>query len=283
MSFVALALCAAVAFGTADFLGGLASQRIPAAAVVLWSKLVAVAVLAPLAVLLGAVPEGSSLAWAVAAGIVGIAAATALYAALASGPMSLVAPLTACSALLPAGVALAGGETAGVLTLAGMLAALAGAVLVTRPAPGGSAAALTAAALALACAAAVLLGLWQTLVQQAAQVPGASALGITAVGSLAGVVVLALAAAGAGRRPPAIARRHLPQVAALGLVDATGLLAFAAASDGGPAAPVAVLGALYPLATLLLARLVLAERLRPAQLAGVASAMVGIALVSAGQ
>jgi drug/metabolite transporter (DMT)-like permease len=137
MSFVALALCAAVAFGTADFLGGLTSQRIPAAA---GGPVEQAGGRRRPGAARGAArrgPGGRGLAWAVAAGVVGIAAATALYAALASGPMSLVAPLTACSALLPAGVALAGGETAGLLTLAGMVAALAGAVLVTRPAPGG--------------------------------------------------------------------------------------------------------------------------------------------------
>jgi drug/metabolite transporter (DMT)-like permease len=291
VSFVALALVAAAAFGAADFLGGVASQGAPAAAVVLWSKLAALAVLVPVVVLLGDVPGGEVLAWSVAAGLVGIAAASALYAALAAGPMSLVAPLTACSALLPAGVALAGGETASALTAAGMLAALTGAVLVTRPAPGTGAAALTARGLAGAVLAAVLLGAWQTLVQQAAQVPGVSALAITAVGSLAGVLALAAAAlaaaaaspsAPAGRRALALPRRRRPQIVALGLLDAAGLAAFAAASAGGPAAPVAVLGALYPLATLVLARAVLDERLRSTQIAGVATALLGIALVSAG-
>jgi len=280
VSFVALALCAAAAFGAADFLGGLASQGSSAAAVVLWSKLAALTLLVPLVVLLRQVPDGAALAWAAGAGVVGIGAITALYAALATGPMSLVAPLSACSALVPAGVALAGGERAGVLTAAGMVAALVGAVLVARPAPDPRAPALTRRALGVALTAAGLLGAWQTLVQQAAQLSGGSALAIPAVGSLAGVIVLV--AVTAGRRPLAVPRQGWPPVIALGVLDAAGLALFAAATDGGPAAPVAVLAALYPVATLALARVVLAERLRRAQLTGVAFALAGIALVSAG-
>jgi drug/metabolite transporter (DMT)-like permease len=50
----------------------------------------------------------------------------------------------------------------------------------------------------------------------------------------------------------------------------------------GELSVVAVIGSLYPIGTVLLARVLLGERMRRIQLAGVLAAFVGVALVTAG-
>lgn len=281
MTVVVLALAAAAAWGTADFLGGRVTRDLAATTVVLVSKAAALVLLLPLAVGLDQLPSGDGLAWALVAGPIGIAAVSALYAALASGPMSLVAPVTACSALVPATIALLGGESVTALAAAGMLCAFGGAVLVSRPPTDPGAAGLDARSLGVALVAAGLLGGWTATVQQAALAADDAAFGITALGTLTGLLTLAaaLAVRGAFPRPT---RAHLGSVVGLGLLDAAGLALYAAATGPGDAAPVAILGSLYPVVTILLARALLAERMSGGQAFGVVVTFVGIGLLTAG-
>ena len=285
MLALALALAASAAWGSADFLGGRASRGLSALTVATFSKLAGATALAVVCVALGDLPTADGAGWAFAAGLVGAAALVALYRALALGPMSLVAPLTACGAVVPVLVALAQGEAPGAITGAGMVFAFAGAVVVSRP-PSPDAAVLTdsavpgmrRAAFWHSLAAATGIGLALTLLQQAVRAPDATALGVSLI---AAVVVLVAVTASRGRiaAPPAA---HLPAVIACGLLDVTANVLFAQATADGEAAVVAVLGSLYPLGTVLLARAWLGERLSRSQGAGVAAAMAGVALIAVG-
>jgi drug/metabolite transporter (DMT)-like permease len=77
-------------------------------------------------------------------------------------------------------------------------------------------------------------------------------------------------------------RVHLLPLAAIGLLDTGGNVFFAAASAHGIVSVVSVLASLYPVATVVLARLVLRERVQRSQELGVVLALAGVVLVSAG-
>jgi drug/metabolite transporter (DMT)-like permease len=259
MISMALALAASAAWGGADFLGGRAARGASALTVATFSKLMGAGVL------------------------------VALYRALAIGPMSLVAPLTACGGAVPVLVAFALGDVPGPVTGAGLAVAFAGALVVSRPAehdssappePGAVVPGLKRVALRYSLAAALGLGLALTCLQQAAHT-GSSSLGITLVAAVATITLLVTitVSRGAVVPPP---RALVPAVLACGLLDVTANVLFAQATAEGSAAVVAVLGSLYPLGTVLLARAWLGERLSRSQGAGVVAAMAGVALIAAG-
>jgi drug/metabolite transporter (DMT)-like permease len=279
---IALALAASVAWGSADFLGGHASRGANVLTVALFSKVAGVAGLAVACLVAGDLPDGGAAAWAVAAGVVGAGGLLELYRALALGPMSLVAPLTACGGAVPVVVAMALGDVPGLITAAGLACAFAGAVVVSRPAQADAGVpGMRRSALVHSLAAALGIGLTVTFVQRAAEEPGGSAIGIALVAAVVGTAVLL--AMTASRGPIALPPPTLvPAVAGCGLLDVTANVLLAQATAEGDAAVVAVLGSLYPLGTVLLARVMLAERLSRAQAGGVLAAMAGVALIAAG-
>jgi drug/metabolite transporter (DMT)-like permease len=83
------------------------------------------------------------------------------------------------------------------------------------------------------------------------------------------------------RRTGGVSTRDLPVLAVVGLADLTANALFATASSRGLVSVASVLGSLYPVMTVLLARVVLHERLRPVQVAGVGLSAVGVALIAA--
>lgn len=279
-----LALAASAAWGSADYLGGRASRGMSALGVAAFSKVAGATALLLVCLAASESPSAPEAAWALGAGLCGACALPALYRGLALGPMSLVAPLTACGGAVPVIVALVGGEPIAPLTGAGLAVAFAGAVVVSRPAdaeapvPG-----MRRAALGYAVAAALAIGLALTLLQQGAQARGDSALGMSLVAAVTTVGVLVAIGAVAGRGGfalPPIAL--LPAVIGCGVLDVSANVLFAQASADERAAVVAVLGSLYPLATVLLARALLGERLSATQGAGVVAAMAGVAAIAAG-
>jgi drug/metabolite transporter (DMT)-like permease len=280
-----LALAASAAWGSADFLGGRASRSVSALGVALFSKLTGASALLVACVVVADVPSGEEAAWALGSGLFGAGALLALYRALALGPMSLVAPLTACGGAVPVLVSFARGDVPGPLTGAGLAIAFAGALVVSRPAhPEAAVPGMQRVALAHSLAAALGIGLALTMLQQAAQAPGDSTLGLSLVAALTTVAVLGSIALsrGGAPRPVAVAAPLALTIAGCGMLDVTANVLFAQASADGQAAVVAVLGSLYPLATVLLARAWLGERLSAAQGAGVVAAMSGVAAITAG-
>jgi drug/metabolite transporter (DMT)-like permease len=248
-----------------------------------FSKLTGVGGLALVVIVAGALPGREAAAWSLGSGIAGAGALLALYRALALGPMSLVAPLTACGAVVPVIVALALGEVPGPVTGLGLAVAFAGALVVSRPADEGAAVpGMKAAALRAAVLAALGIGGALTFLQRAAEAPDGSALGVSLVAGLATVTVLLVLTFSRGRLVPP-PRGLLAAVMGAGVLDVSANVLFAAASADGNAAVVAVLGSLYPLGTVFLARAWLGERLSRDQGAGVLAALTGVALIAAGQ
>jgi len=273
---LALALGASVAWGASDFLGGLASRRMPLL-VVLFGAQTAGLVLALAAwALAGATLPSSGAAGAAGlAGLAELAGFACLYRGLAAGAMGMVAPLAALAAVLPVAAALAGGQSLSAPVATGAGLALAGSAAcavepgtgVWRPARGAL----------LGIGAAACFGVFFVGLGDAAATAGP---GAVLCGRVASVVVLAALLAVRGT-PAAAVRADMGRLAALGALDVAANLGYAAACEGGLRGGVAVLGSLYPLTTVLLARAVLRERLGAARRAGAAAVIAGVALISA--
>jgi drug/metabolite transporter (DMT)-like permease len=276
-----LGLGSGLGWGTADFFGGLLARRRPALTVVFWSQLSGGSIWGLVVLLTGQPFRAENLLWGMAAGLFAAGGLTVFYRAMALGTISIVAPVTACGASIPVLVSLARGEAPSPLALAGIGVAVLGIVLVSLPDRGQSRQPADARrALALALLAAVGFGTYFVLIDQGAA--AGPALPWTVVGTRVGSVPLLLAFALAIGRPPTWPGRAVLPIAAIGLLDISANGLFALASTLGNLAEVAVLGSLYPVATVLLARLVLGERLAGPQAAGVSLALVGVALIGAG-
>jgi drug/metabolite transporter (DMT)-like permease len=212
------------------------------------------------------------------AGVGGGAGLAAFYRALSLGTMSVVSPLVACGAVVPLAIAIATGERPSTLALCGAAAALGGAVLASveeRRADSPD----RARAVLLALVAAGALGLFVYFLGLGSREGDAlSTLVGARVGSLSFLVVTALAV----RAPLQIRRSSLAKVAALGLADVSANALFAIASGHGLLALVVVLGSLYPIVTVLLAHVVLGERLSRPQQLGIGIALAGVAAIAGG-
>jgi drug/metabolite transporter (DMT)-like permease len=277
---VALALAASACWGVADFLGGLQSRRLSALTVVLGVETAGLVIAALLVVVAGRpVPGAAEAAWAVAGGLAGVVGLTAFYRALAVGTMSIVAPISSTGVALPVLVGLAGGDRLSPPQGLGLACAVAGVLLASREQGEGSEArAAGRQAVFLALAAAVGFGTYFVASAKAAE---GGVLWTLLFARAAAVPVLAVAAA-ASRVPLVPSGRDALRLAGIGALDlgATGL--YALATTKGLLAVVAVLGALYPVATVLLARALLGERLSRVQDAGVMAALAGVALIASG-
>jgi drug/metabolite transporter (DMT)-like permease len=220
---------------------------------------------------------GRSFALGLLAGAGGGLGLAAFYRALSLGTMSVVSPVVACGAVVPFGISLATGERPALFALVGAVLALAGAVLASleeRRADSPE----RARAVVLAVFAAIVLGLFVYFLGLGSREGDAlSTLFGARVGSLTLLIVLATAQ----RAPLRVPRAWLPKVALVGLADVTANALFAFASSHGLLSLVSVLGSLYPIVTVILAYLILGERLTRAQRAGVAVAMAGVVAIAA--
>lgn len=272
-----LALLAAASWGTSDFVAGRVSQRVSPVAVVGWSHaLVALALSVMVAVGFRDVPTSASwLAWSMMAGIGGGAGLLCLYAALASAPMGVVAPISSLSAAIPVFAGIAVGERPTEWVWVGMGVALVGTILVSGPHVN---AAVSVRPILLAAAAALLLGSGLVGLGAAAQVSLIHTLWVMRVTSAVGYAGLALAHRSTG----GVTRGDLTVIGAIGAGDLLANAFFAAATAVGFLSVSAVLGSLYPVATIGLAWAVLKERLGAIQYLGVLMAMAGVALIAGG-
>jgi drug/metabolite transporter (DMT)-like permease len=274
---IALALGASLSWGLGDFLGGLTSRRVHVLTVLVLSQVAGLAAaLVWVAVSADGFPGWSATALAAAAGASGCLGIAALYRGMAIGAMGVVAPISALAAVFPFTVGVASGERPGALQVAGILLALAGVAVASRePRDQGGGA---VAGLGLALLAAVGFGFYFVLADRAADdsVPYAVA---TARGASLLVALMAVMVVGVTMRP---GRPLLPVIAVVGLCDVGANMLFSLATTRGFLSIVSVLAALYPVATVVLAALVLHERVARTQRLGVAGALVGAAMITAG-
>ncbi|GAA2319159.1 hypothetical protein GCM10009853_091550 [Glycomyces scopariae] len=276
MLALVLALGSSLAYGAADFLGGLGARRAHVLRTVMIAAPASLVVELLLWPVLGASFAPATLAWGAASGVASAAAFLLLYRTLAIGPMNVLSPVTALvSAMLPVAVGLLQGERLGAAGLAGLPLALAAVVLVSAG-PGVRSSRPSGTALALACGAGAAIALQLVFLHQA---PDDSGVGPLLVGrAVASALTLGAAAVLHSRLGPE--RPAYAMSVAAGALDSVANLLFLLAARGGDLAVVAVIVALYPAGTVLLARRFLGERLQRSQLLGLGAAAVAVALLA---
>ena len=278
MAAVLLALGASLSFGFADFYGGLSSRRAALVAVMAGAQVAGLAVIAVVvAVRAAPFPGAGILPWTVLAAFIGMAALACLYRGLAVGSMSVVAPIAATAAVIPVVVGAARGEAPAALQNAGIALALGGVLLASR-APGGATPRRFAQGAGLGILAALFIGVFLVVFDAAAEHdPYWASLLLRATSAL-----LLLTVALVTRPSFRLGGRLLGVIALVGVLDMAGNTLFAVASTKGLVGVVSVLSSLYPVVTVALARLLLAERMRRSQGVGVAAAFAGVGLIAVG-
>jgi drug/metabolite transporter (DMT)-like permease len=280
MLAIVLALASSAGWGSADFLGGLSAKRVPILAVAAVSQAVGLAftLLVVLAVRRG--PDDTAVLWIGAVGgLLGAAGLSALYQGLAVGQMGVVAPIAAMSGLVPIAVGLAvQGDRPEPVQVAGMALAIGGVILAARARDEAAPGRRVATGAGLGLLAALFLGTMVVALDAGGDRDPVWTVFMVRVSSVA--VLWAVVAA---RRPSFVTvRPNLATLVGAGVLDNLANLLFVLASARGLLSVVAVLGSLYPVVTVVLARVVLDERLARWQLAGVAAALAGVALISLG-
>ncbi len=275
MFAAALALAAAVSWGIGDFIGGLKSRGLAPIAVLVVAQPVGGTLLGIWVVTRGQGPPGPGVLWACLAACFGTIGLIAFYRGMAAGALSIVAPIAGAGAAIPVLWGLAHGDRPSAYQQLGFLATLAGILLASwerRPEAARLAAGVGWAALAL-----LAFGGYYVPMHAASR---GDFLWASFVFRLTSTSLVACA--WLLLRPRRARRADLPALAAIGVLDTGGNVFFAAASARGLVSVVSVLASLYPIATVLLARAVLHERVYRSQELGIALALTGIVLISAG-
>lgn len=271
----AFGLASALGWGSGDFCGGLAARRSAALLVVLVSELSGVAILIGLAFFLAEpVPRTMDLFWGGAAGIIGTMGLVSLYRGLATSPMGVVAPVSAVvTAIVPLmfGFLLEG--IPGTRQLLGFAIAIVAVWLISRPPQGGE---VRLHHLGLPVLAGLGFGVFLILIDHVSDRSIVWPLVSSRFSSLA--MLFLLVAFMRHREWPTL--RQLPLMILAGLCDVGGNTFYALAAQIGRLDTAAVLSSLYPAVTVVLARIVLKERLGSQQWIGVAIAMVAILLIA---
>ncbi|MFD7603009.1 EamA family transporter [Streptomyces mirabilis] len=271
-----LALGSSLAYGCADFLGGLGARKAHVLRTVMIAAPASLAVELLLWPFLGASFSAGALGWGAASGIASAAAFALLYRTLAIGPMNVLSPVTALvSAALPVAVGLLQGEHLGAGGLVGLPLALVAVILVSAGHGAGSARPSRTALLS-AFGAGGAIALQLVFLHQAPSDTGVAPL---IIGRAVSSAVI-LAAAGLMYRRLGSERPAYAMSTAAGVLDSMANLLFLLAARSGDLTVVAVITALYPAGTVLLARSVLAERIRRGQLVGLGTAAVAVSLLA---
>jgi len=276
MAAIAFALGASLTWGLADFFGPLKGRSLGALRVLFYVQLSGLATIAVAVAVRGKGPADWAALLAIPAAISGTLGLYAYYRGVAVGAMSIVAPIAGISAVIPVVVGIVSGDRPSAWQFAGMASALVGVFLASRE-PGRGRSRL-AAGVGLALLAALGFGGYFPPMHAAGNADfwWASLLFRTT----STMVILAVIAI---RRPSvSLEPRHLPTLALVGVGDMLGNLLFAAASTTGLVSITSVLASLYPIVTVVLARIVLEERVARSQEGGIALTLAGVALISAG-
>jgi drug/metabolite transporter (DMT)-like permease len=276
MLAVALALGASATWGLADFFGPLKGRTYGPLRVLVWAQLGGLTAIALIVAIRAQGPAEAAVLLAVPAAVSGTLGLYAYYQGMRVGAMSIVAPIAGVSAVIPVVFGVATGDRPSALQGAGIASALAGVFLASRE-PGRTERRL-AAGVGLALFAALGFGCYFPPMHAAGEADFWWAAFLFRITSTSVILSAALV-----RRPPlAVKGLDLPLILLVGVGDMTGNLLFAAASSQGLVSIVSVLASLYPIVTVLLARIVLGERVARSQEAGVVLTLAGVAFISAG-
>lgn len=283
MAAVLLALGAALGWGVSDFLGGLKSRSSSTLAVLLFSQVTALGLLAAVVALRGvAAPDGRHLGYAALAGAAECVGIAALYRGLSAGRMTVVAPIAATAPALPVLAGLAAGEVPGAVTSIGVVLAAVGIVITSIPSKAtDSSRAPSGPSVGYGLLAAAGFGVFFLAMDAAstADVPWAlltaRLTAVVAVGAAAGLTLWRT-----GRLR--VSERDLPVLVVIGMLIVAADAMYAIATTLGLLGVAAVLGSLHTVVTIGLARVVLHERLGGVQRLGIVTVLLGVLAIAAG-
>lgn len=277
---------AAVGYGVSDFVGGIASRRVAALRVVIVSYPISVLIVAAIAPFFGGTLTVASIGWGLASGVAGGLAVWWFYLALASGPMAVVSPLTAVLvAGIPVLVGVGMGERPGALAFAGIALALIAVVLVSKESPdettgevaGGREMRFTRTVAWLTVGSGIAFAFAFVFLHQIGDEGGLWPLLASRISAT--VVVWAVAFATAQFSPPH--GEVLKLAAYISVLDVVANAAMLYAFHGSLLSLVSVIGSLYPAATVLLAMVMLGERVGRLQQVGMVLALAAVAMIAA--
>jgi drug/metabolite transporter (DMT)-like permease len=275
----AAGLLAATSWGAGDFGGGLAAKRLPVFLALLGAQVVGlIGALLATALSGEGVPASTDAAWAIAAAVFGALGLAGLYRALADGRMGIVAPITGIlTAAIPVAVGIAMVGLPAPVRLAGFGLAIVAILLVSTADDGVTG----RSGILLAVGAGVAFGLYSTCVGQI-ETGVFAPLAVSRATSCLLVLVILLASRTPVRAPFAGQPRLVGLVILVGTLDLLGNAAFLLAAQAGGLALAAVLGALYPVATVVLAAAILRESIGRIHGAGIAVAAFATVLIVGG-
>jgi len=278
-----LAFGASAAWGSADFLAGVACRRAPLLTVLLVSQTAGLLLFFPFIVAVADSPPPPSYTMlGILAGFFYVFALAALYRGLAGGIMGVVAPIAATDAVIPVLFGILGGERPHPLAMLGIGLAFAGVIVASLPATGSKAADPTRdsgrKSVIFGVLAAIFFGFFVVALDGASDGGALWAVTYSRVTS-----VLLLAGAALIMRPAGeLDESDLPMMGGIGALDVGGTALFAVAATTGLLSVVGILGSLYPVFTIFLAAMVLRERPNGLQRMGAVGALVGAVLIGAG-
>jgi drug/metabolite transporter (DMT)-like permease len=273
-------LAASLCWGSGDFSGGLASRRINATSVVVGGYSVGFVLLIAVALIWREpFPAPMDLLWGGLAGVVGALGLTAFYTALASGKMGIAAPVSAVlTAMLPVLFSALTVGLPGLLRLGGFVLALLAIALISRPEhvadgrPQG---------IGLAVLAGCGFGCFFILISRVSTGATFWPLAVARLTSVVSLLLVMLLRQEQMQRILSAVRRVAPLVLFAGTLDAMGNAFFVLAAHSGRLDVAAILSSLYPAATVLLAAIVLHERVTRIQGVGILLVLLAIPLISA--
>lgn len=269
-----VALASSAMWGTSDFFAGVVSKRRPAVAVVGWTQALALLLLCVIVALRwDSVTWNGWPWWAVLAGLSGGSGLVCFYSALSSGTMGVVAPIAALGVVVPVFLGVASGDSPSQWAWLGIVVAVLGVVLASGPELSG---AVSPRPVVFAGGAAVGFGFALFSLDRGARSSALMTLWGMRLTSVTLFVLVALLVRSVG----GVQAREVPLLAAIGVADLSANALFAFASSRGQVSIAAVLGSLYPVVTILLARFVLGERLRRIQRVGVVLTLAGAAVIA---
>ncbi|MHB1170996.1 MAG: EamA family transporter [Lacisediminihabitans sp.] len=289
---VVIGLVGALIFGAADFLGGIASKRISALRVTALGGASGLLILLLALPILGGTWSTQAVLLGALSGVSGAAAITLLYACLAIGPMSILSPLTAVvSALVPMLAGLIRGERLGPLGYLALALALVAVVLVGFV-PEKGAVRPSLKALGMAVASGTLIGIFLIVIDLTPHDSGLvplvvnRAVNATIMFSVVGILGLLASRRGrrgeTGQRVSTGWRSGLLLAVSGGVIDAIANTFLLLGLRLGDLTIQSVLTALYPAGTIILAAVVLKERIAPVQVVGLVLALVAASMLALG-
>ena len=280
MLAVVVGVVSAIVFGAADFLGGLGAKRIAAVRITAIAASAGFALMLVLLPFVGGTWSVSAVALGMLSGLAGSIAIALLYACLAIGPMSILSPLTAVvSAIVPLTAGLLRGERLGTIGYVAIAIALVAVVLVGFV-PERGAVRPSLRGILMAIASGAMIGAFLIIIDLTPADSGLVPLVVNRVTStiimfaIVGLLAFSRRGGAGGWRP------GIRFALACGVVDAVANVGLLLGLRLGELSVISVLTALYPAGTIILAAIVLKERIAPVQYVGLALALAAASMLS---